>query len=169
MFRSQRGEVTILFAMLAFAMIYMATTLEYGNANPGTGTTVVDLAPVKFIGVNYLDPEAGYFSGDSGEKVVLISLRNSGGTHDELSLVFIHSPRTEVESDDLEKDSEDINGTVYERFPLPVLYSSEKEVSFTPFALNRTNNVSVIVQKEELTVRLVDDEDAVYDERILEI
>ena len=169
MFRSQRGEVTILFAMLAFAMIYMATTLEYGNANPGTGTTVVDLAPVKFIGVNYLDPEAGYFSGDSGEKVVLISLRNSGGTHDELSLVFIHSPRTEVQSDDLEKDSEDINGTVYERFPLPVLYSSEREVSFTPFALNRTNNVSVIVQKEELTVRLVDDEDTVYDERILEI
>ena len=169
MFRSKRGDVTILFAMLAFAMIYMATTLEYGNANPGTGTTVVEQGPVKFIGVKYIDPEAGYLSGGSEEKVVIISLRNSGGTHDELSLVFIHSPRTEVLSDDLEKDSEDINGTVYERFPIPVLYSSEKEVSYTPFALNRTNNVSVIIQKEELTVRLVDDEDAVFDERTLEI
>jgi len=169
MFRSKRGEITILFATLAFAMIYMATTLEYGNANPGSGSNVVDLAPVKFIGVTYADPEAGYFSGGSGEKVVLISLRNSGGTHEELSLVFIHSPRTEVLSNDLEKESEDINGTVYERFPLPVLYGSEKEVAFTPFSLNRTNNVSVIIQKEELTVRLVDVEDTVYDERALEI
>tara|TARA_Y100000031_G_scaffold110298_1_gene121462 strand:- start:21 stop:530 length:510 start_codon:yes stop_codon:yes gene_type:complete len=169
MFRSKRGEVTILFAMLAFAMMYMATTLEYGNANPGSGTTVVDQAPVKFIGVNYIDPEAGYFSGGSEEKVVLISLRNNGGIHEGLSLVFIHSPRTEVLSGDLEKESDDINGTVFEQFPLPVLYGSEKEVSYTPFTLNRTNNVSVIIQKEELTVRLIDDEDAVYDERTLEI
>jgi hypothetical protein len=168
--RNQRGDVTILFALLAFGLLYAATLLEFnrggGSAGQGAALNATGLA---FVDVMLVSSSGGLLTTATGPATIVVSIRNDGGSHEGLVLAFVHSPRTSVSNDKLERESKGSNGTVSERFFLPDIYPAEREVTFAPFSVNRTAEPALASRTEDLAVELLGEDGAVIDSRTLEI